>query len=369
MEYNLWIEVNRKKIIHNIENVANVVGDKVALMAIIKANAYGHGMLGIANVLNDKVDYFGVSSLAEARELRKYKILKPILLLGPLLKDEYSEAMKLELTFTVSAMHYLYELDYIAKKLNIKAKVHLKIDTGMGRWGFVYKDAYSQIRDIKKLQNIEAEGLFTHFPVADNIDFDYTERQIELFSLLIDELKKEGIEFKYLHAANSAGIVNFNDSHLNMVRPGIMLYGYLPNRAMQNKIDLKPAIMLKARISLIKIFSASRGVSYGRKYLTKNATRIAVVPIGYGEGYPYALAGKAEVLINGKRYPVAGSISMDYIMIDLNDDTSIQVGDEVVLLGESGKDEITAHELADKANTICYEILTGLNNNIPRVYM
>ncbi len=367
--HNIWIEINSDKLLDNVKALSGYLGSETKIMAIIKANAYGHGISKVADLLSDKVSFFGVATYQEGKALRSQGIDLPILILGPLLPSDFQDAIELDLSLTASDSEYVESINAVAAKLNRKAKLHLKIDTGMGRWGFVYKSAYQEIKNFINSENIIFEGLFTHFPVADDLRSDYTERQLELFQLLIDELDKKNISFKYIHSANSAGVLNYEESHFNLVRPGLMLYGYLPDKQVHDDIVLAPTLSLKSRVSLIKKFAAARGVSYGRNYITPSQTRIAVVPVGYSHGYPYALSAKADVLINGKRFPIAGNVCMDYLMVDLHQDETINIGDEVVLLGSSGAELISAQELADKAGTISYEILTGLNCCIPREYV
>jgi alanine racemase len=367
--YNLWIEINLDRIKSNFAKITGSLDASVKAMAIIKANAYGHGMLEVAHALSDQVSYFGVSTFAEGERLRKEGILVPTLILGALLPYEYEEAVRHDLTLSVSDPHYVRSLNAEAARQGKKVKIHFKIDTGMGRWGFQYPGAYKEILELAQLEHVNPEGIFTHFPVADNKKFDYTERQVELFKTLIDELALKGIVFPFVHAANSAGIINFPRSHFNLVRPGISLYGYYPCDSMKDSIGLQYALSVKSKVCLIKEFSEKRGIGYGRSYITPARTRIAVVPIGYSHGYPYALSRKTSVLIHGKRYPIAGNVCMDYIMVDLGIDAHIACGDEVVIIGESGEESMTARELAHKSGTISYEIITRLNAQIPRIYI
>ena len=368
-KHNLWIEVDIEKIRNNIAKVKTLVDDTVGVMAIVKANAYGHGMAHIAHAIADIVNYFGVSTFTEAEILRTEGILTPILILGSILPYEFEPAIDHDLTLSVSDSEYAQALNTVGRQKNKKVKVHLKIDTGMGRWGFIYKYAYNEIKKVLALPFLDGEGIFTHFPVADNEKIDFTERQIELFKALIDELERDGIIFSYMHAANSAGIVNFKESHFNLIRPGMIMYGYYPHESLHEKLHVEQALSIKGRICLIKEFEPRRGVSYGRRYITEKRTKIGVIPIGYSHGYPYALSQKGIVLIQGRRYPIAGSVCMDYIMVDLGDDSHICIGDEVVLLGTSGKEEMTAYELAKKARTIPYEIISNLSLHIPRIYI
>ena len=368
-KYNLWIEVDLVKLRNNLRKAKEFIAGDVGVMAIVKANAYGHGMLEVAHALAEDVNYFGVSSFTEGDKLRKGGILSPILILSSILPYEMGVAIEEDHTLTISEIGYARAVNVHGEGKRKNVKVHIKVDTGMGRWGLPYRDAFAQIKEICRFPFLNVEGIFTHFTVADNEHLDYTDRQIELFKALRDELAAAKITFKYVHAANSAGIINFRESHFNLVRPGIMIYGYYPQEYLHKKLDLEQALSLKGRISLIKEFGPRRGVSYGRKFVTTQHTKIGIVPIGYSHGYPYALSQKAHVLIKGKRYPVAGSVCMDYSMIDLGEADDIMVGDEAILLGQSGSETINAYELAAEANTIPYEIITSLNTQIPRVYI
>lgn len=366
--HNTWIEIDSERLMQNLEVVRQHVSSQTNVMAVVKANAYGHGMCKVARMLSSKVDFFGVSCFAEADELRSAGILSPLLILGSVLPEDMPPAAHEDISFSVSGYDYAYKLHELGLRSGMPVKVHVKVDTGMGRWGVPYTEAYEVVKRMRKLDGLSLEGMFTHFSVADDPRIDYTERQIELFSLLVDELHTAGIDFEYVHAANSAAILNYPRSHYSMVRPGIVLYGYSPLPADEDELGLKPCLSLRSRVALIKEFPANRGVSYGRKFVTPARTRIAVVPVGYSHGYLHSLSGKARVLINGKSYPVAGNICMDYCMVDLGTDCAVKVGDNVTLLGEDAQEKITAHELASLAGTIPYEIITNLSNRIPRVY-
>jgi alanine racemase len=326
-------------------------------------------MCAVAHSLAEQVQYYGVSSFDEARTLRADGIMHPILVLGTILPHEFESAIEHHVTLTVSDVAYARALNYVASRLGRQCSIHIKVDTGMGRWGFAYKTAFNDILTVASLSHIHAEGMFTHFPVSDKKRFDYTDRQVELFKELVDALGERNVTFRFLHAANSGGILHFKDSHFNLVRPGIMIYGYYPSPGLRDGLSLEQPLTVKSRVALIKEVASRRGIGYGRMFITPKKTRICVVPIGYSHGYPYALSRRVSVLIHGVRYPIAGNVCMDYIMVDLGDNRTIKAGDEVVLLGTSGTEYISANELAAKAKTIAYEIISNLSAHIPRVYI
>ena len=259
----------------------------------------------------------------------------------------------------------LSELGYSNNKV---IKVQVKIDTGMGRLGFWHKEAFRFIKRIQSLGNIVIEGLFTHFPSAEE-DKSFTGKQIRNFSYLIEDLLRHKIDIPIRHTSNSAAIVGFKDSHMNMVRPGLIMYGLYPNKDIAKKMKLKPALKLKTKVVYVKSVSEGRSISYGRTFITKVPTRIATIPVGYGDGYSRSLSNCADVLIKGRRYPVVGRVCMDMTMVDIGQIKNIKSGDEVVLIGKQGSDRITAEELAERINTIPYEVVCNIGHRVPRVYI
>ncbi len=366
---NLCIEIDTAALMRNAELVSGL-SDGADIMAVVKADAYGHGLEKVVSIISGNVSYYAVAVLEEALRIRDAGVGKPVIVLGATAECDINTAIERDITVSVSSVKAAYEMNSVAECAGKKIKAHLKVDTGMGRWGFVYKTAYTEISEIcSRCRNIDFEGIFTHFPVADFKGFDYTERQIELFCELTEQLKAKGISFRYIHAANSAAIVNFPRSIFNMVRPGIMLYGYLPSRMVAGDFNLSPVMAVKSKVALIKRFPAGRGISYGRSYITPSDTYIAVVPAGYGCGIPYSMSGRGEVLIKGKKFPVAGNICMDYFMVDIGRNQEIAAGDEVVILGRSGDEIITAYDIAERSGTIVYEVLTRFSNFRDRVYL
>ncbi len=361
-----WAEIGLSNLEFNFRRVKKIVGPKTRIMAVVKSDAYGHGLLPIAKRLAKLgADYLGVASIDEAAILRKNKITLPILILGNILSRDAGAVVEYNLTQTIS--------DYgLASKLNQKAKntgkiigVHIKVDTGMGRLGILYKDAIKFVEEVSRLRHLRAEGLFTHFPCAD-CDPEFTHYQIDIFNQLIGDLKRMGIRIPLFHAANSAGIIGYPESRFNLVRPGLMLYGIKPSQGLD--IKLKPALSLKSRIIYLKRMPSGQGISYGRSYITRKETTVAVLPIGYGDGYPRNLSNRADVLIKGKRFRISGAVCMDQIMVDVGD-LGVKIGDEAVLIGCQGNSRISAEELAYICGTIPYEIVCGIGNRVARLYL
>ena len=336
-------------------------------MAVVKANAYGHGIVEVSKVLQKvKVTYLGVATLDEALGLRRAKIKLPILILGPVLPEEAKAAVNNDVTLTLCNMALLKALKDISTS-KLKPKVHIKVDTGMGRIGVWHEDATEFIIDVAKTKNIDLEGVYTHFSIAGRDKF-FTQYQIESFERILKNLENFGISVKYKHAANSIACVDWKKSHLNMVRPGIIVYGIYPKRNFPRLIKLNPAFSLKTKIAFIKKTPPGRSISYGRTYITQSHTKIATLPIGYADGYGRILSNKAEVLIKGQRAPVVGKVTMDQTMIDVGHIKKIKEGDEVVLIGKQRDEEIRIEKLARLAGTIPYEIVTGITYRVPRTY-
>jgi len=370
-----WAEINLDNIAHNVKEIQRVAGKRTEIMAVVKADAYGHGVLETVNTLVESgCSRLAVSMLDEAIQLRQIGIDIPILVLSHTDPSRVDELIKYNITQTVYSHDIAKALSDEAVRQGTKAKVHIKIDTGMSRVGF--PPGYSAVKavsEIQKLPGIIVEGIFTHFAVADETDEaskEFTLQQAELFNSIISELNRIGILIPIRHVANSAAIIQYPEFAMEMVRPGIILYGIYPSKQVDRSIlDLKPAMTLKTTISMVKWVEENTSVSYGRKFITKRKSKIATIPVGYADGYSRLLTGKGRVLVNGQFAPVVGSICMDQCMIDVtNIEGDINNGDEVVLLGKQGSLEITAEELADHIGTIPYEIVCIIGKRVPRVY-
>ncbi|HOE56332.1 MAG TPA: alanine racemase [Bacillota bacterium] len=367
-----WAEVDLNALAHNIREVRRLAEKGAIVTAVIKADGYGHGAGKIAQTLLDNgADRFAVAVLDEGIELRRGGFKVPILILGFTDKERAEEVISNDLGQAVYSWDLAEALSEEAVKQGKTAKIHVKIDTGMGRIGLQPdKDSVQLIRKISKLPNLEIEGIFTHFAVADTVDKAYTEGQFEKFNWICQELEKENVKTGIKHCGNSATIIDLPDMHMNMVRAGIMLYGLKPSDdVMLDKLELKQVMSLKVRISHVKEIEAGQSVSYGRKFIAGKKSRIASLPIGYADGYTRMLSGKAEALVKGRRVPVVGRICMDQCMIDVTGIEDVKVGDEVVLFGKQGNEFIHIDELAEKLGTINYEIVCMISKRVPRVYI
>lgn len=367
-----WAEVDLDALAHNMREVRRLVDKNALVTAVIKADGYGHGAKKIAQTLLDNgADRFAIAVLDEGIELREAGFKVPVLILGFTDKERADEIIRYDMEQTVYSWDLAEELSREAVKQGKTAKIHVKIDTGMGRIGLKPdKDSVQLIKRIGKLPNLVIEGIFTHFAVADSVDKAFTQEQYEKFNWICDELSKENVKINFRYCANSAAIIDLPDMHMNMVRAGIMLYGLKPSdEVMLDKLKLKQVMSLKVRITHVKDIEAGQSVSYGRKFIAEKKSRIASMPIGYADGYTRMLSGKAEALVKGIRVPVVGRICMDQCMIDVTGIEDVKVGDEVVLFGKQGDGFIHIDELAEKLDTINYEIVCMISKRVPRVYI
>lgn len=353
-----------------LENNFQKLRDHVApsaLMTVVKANAYGHGLIECSRHL-EKIgaNYFGVALVEEGVELRRAGIKSPILVFGGIVGGQIDIYLKYDLDITASSIDKLKAIDEAAKKVGRRARVHLKIDTGMRRIGVRPSSAQKLIDFALATKNSDLIGVFSHFANADHKEFTETEEQLQEFLSCTDNLKTTYPKV-IRHIANSAAVLSSKTTHLDMVRIGISLYGIYPAPHLASVVTLKSVMSLSSQVVFFKVVTKGQGVSYGHTWHAPKDSRIVTVPIGYGDGYPRSLSNKAEVLIKGKRYPVVGTICMDQMMVNIGDDTAYN-GDPVTLIGKEGSEEITVSELAERAGTIPYEILTSLNLRLPRRY-
>jgi alanine racemase len=375
MEYNrnrAWAEINLDNIAHNVREIRRVTSNKAELMGVVKADAYGHGVIQVSRVLLENgVTRLAVATLDEAIQLRKNNFDVPVLILGYTDPARAAEILEYDITQTVFGLDLAEALSDAAVKTGRKAKIHIKVDTGMTRIGFMPgESAVKEIGRINRLPGITIEGMFTHFSSADEKDESYTRMQFEKFLGIDAELNRAGITIPIKHAANSAAIIRFPETHMDLVRPGLILYGLYPSdETNTGEISLKPAMSLKADVIRVENVSGNTPVSYGRRFVTSRESRIATIPVGYADGYSRLLSGKSHVLINGQRFPVVGSVCMDQCMADVTGaETPVKAGDEAVLIGRQGEDEITADELASLIGTINYEVVSQVNKRVPRFY-
>ncbi len=361
-------EVELSALRHNLKQVMKRVGANVRVLGVVKANAYGHGLVAASKAMIEAgASYLGVAFIEEALELRQQTQL-PILVLSPPFDDSLESYVRFDFDATITSIETAHALDAVATSGRKKARVQIKVDTGMGRIGFLPEVAIEAIRAVSALKNLEIVGVYSHFATSDETNKEFARKQLSMFRDIVSSVKDLGITTALFHIANSGAILDMPDSYFDMVRPGIMTYGYYPSLETSESLEIEPALSLKSSVALVKTLKAGMSVSYGRRYFAKRDSRIAVVPIGYGDGFTRLLTGKASVLIKGKRYPVVGTITMDYVMVDLGSDYEVQQGDEVVLLGRSGVEAITAWDLASKLGTIPYEVLCMINGRVPRIY-
>jgi alanine racemase len=365
-----WVEINLAAIRHNLMEVRRLVGPKVDIMAVVKAEAYGHGAVAVAKMaVAAGASWLGVALPEEGILLRKAGLQTPILFFGPLQPDQVNPVIKYNLTATLCNWESALALSQEAVRAGRIAEIHVKVDTGMGRVGVQPTAVVEFIRRISELPCLQISGLFSHLATADEKDKSYAEQQIKIFTTVIADLKIAGILPEKIHLANSAGIIDLPASHFNMVRPGIMLYGLYPSKEVdREKAHLEPVLSLKTRVTFVKRVGKRTGISYGQKYHTERETTIATIPIGYADGWSRMLTNKVEAIINGKKFPVIGTICMDQCMIDLGDEP-VAMGQEVVLIGKVGRAEISADKIADVLGTINYEVTCMLSNRLPRVYI
>jgi len=364
-------EIDLSAMAFNLSQIKSLLKLQTKIMPIIKANAYGHGAVAVARKLEEiGIEIFGVSCLYEVIELRNAKIKAQIVNVDPTMIGDVAAVFEYNYQPTVFSLDIAEKLSQMAVKLKKIARIHIKIDTGMNRIGIDSEHAIELILAITKLPNIQIEGLFTHFANADNINSDFTKIQLEKFEKILRELENLQIKIPLIHAANSAGILFWPNSHFNMVRLGISLYGYSPSDDITKlPIKLKPVLSLKAYISHIKKVPAGKSISYGEKFITKKESTIITLPIGYGDGLRRSLQNCGEVLVAGKRAPIVGVICMDQIMVDASEINGLKVGDEAVLIGKQGDDQILGLEIAKRYDTIIYEVLATLASRVTRVYL
>ncbi len=368
----LWQEIDLNQLATNMHTLRTLVGSDIAIAAVVKANAYGHGAVDIAPVLLDNgADALAVSFIDEGIELRRSGISSPILLLGYTDPDQFDAIIEWNLQPTIYSVQSARLLAARAAAQGKEVSIHIAIDSGMNRVGFsTTEESIEQISTITSLPSIRLEGIFTHFASADESDQSYSIHQYERFQSVIDALEQRGIRPRLRHAANSAATIGFEISRLDMVRLGIVLYGDYPSSIFSaEQVDLNPVMTLKCLITHIHTIEPGETVSYGRTFTAQRTTQVATLPVGYADGYLRSLSNKAEVLVHGHRAPVIGTICMDQMMIDITDIDDVSIGDEVVLIGSQGDDRITTAELASHASTIPYELLCALADRVPRVYL
>lgn len=368
--FRVFANIDLDTISRNIMAAKETLSNGTKIMAIIKADGYGHGAIPIARELNGMVDAYGVAIVEEGIELRNAGINKSILILSYTAMEQINEVIAYDITQTVFQYEVAKLMDEEAKRQGKIAKIHIKIDTGMGRIGFQpCKESIEEIIRISNLKNIDIEGIFTHFACADMKDKTSANEQLSNFITFTNELENAGVKVRIKHASNSAGIVDMNYANLDMVRCGITTYGIYPSEEVnKDNLKIQPAMELKTHISFVKELDAGHGIGYGSTFITDKTMMIATVPVGYGDGYPRALSNKGRVLVHGKSAPIIGRVCMDQFMIDVSHIPGVMQGDEITLIGKDGKEEITVEEIGNLSYSFNYEVLCNLGKRIPRIY-
>jgi len=367
-------EINLAALRHNYGVIARRTPEGCGVLAVVKADAYGHGFMDVALELEALgVTAYGVAFLAEGIQLRKSGIDRPILILGGIYPGQERKTVGFNLSSAVFTLDQARALDDAARRLYRKAKIHVKVDTGMGRLGIASGEAAPFFEALRTLPNLELEGIFSHFASADELDDDgrsYTRRQVEAFGAALAAARAAGFAPRYVHMANSAAALALDLGFCNLVRPGITLYGVLPSPDFRGMADLQPVMRLRSTVAMLKTVEPGTSISYGRRYTAGERRLIASVPIGYADGYCRSLTNRGEALVRGRRARVVGTVCLDWILLDVTGVAGVAVGDEVTLLGPDPMgDCIGAEELAQAAGTIPYEIFCGISKRVPRIYL
>jgi len=363
-----WVEIDLEALEYNYRRLKNIAGKDVKILSVVKSDAYGHGLTEVSRTLNKcRADYFGVASIGEAIRLRDAHINAPILVFGNISPFHAGAILDYDLTQTIFTKKAAMFLNHTAKKRKRKARVHIKIDTGMGRLGIWHAQAFDFIKEIMRLPFIDIEGVYSHLSSADT-DNKFTDRQISHFRNLIKKIQDSNIHIPFFHIANSIGQIDYKHSHFNMVRPGLVIYGIYPTDKMRSKLKLKPIMSFRSKIIYIKRVPKGRSISYGRTFITRRPMTIATIPVGYKDGYSRSLSNKSEVLIRGKRCKVLGRVCMDQMMVDVSNVKRVKHGDIVVLIGNFGKETVSAEEIASLSGTIAYEVVCNIGSSTVRIY-
>jgi len=350
----------------NLQAVRDRIPEGCGIMAVVKANAYGHGLVRTAQrAVKERVAMLGVATVDEALVLRQAGVHAPIMVLVQPSEEALGAIVEHGLRVMISTVAAAERLGGIARKANRVAAVHCKIDSGMGRQGFEIDQAVRDLLYLRRVSNIDIEGVATHFPIADLAKDPYTLNQIKTFKQILRQLDKHGVPYELAHAANSAAIINYEESFFSMVRPGLMTYGVWPAARPAGPSPIKPVLRWETRVVMVKDLEPGSSVGYGRTYTTPDRMRAALLPVGYADGYKHALSNRADVLIRGKRCPVRGSVCMDQVVVDVTHVDGVAAGDAATLIGTDGGETITVEELASHAQSIPYDILAGIG---PRVY-
>ena len=369
----VYARVDLDAIATNMKSMKQNLNDNTKIIAVVKADGYGHGAVQIARML-ENVDYiwgYAVATFDEAVVLKTKGINKPILVLGCVFPDQYMDALKYNIRINVYTEEMAEALSQMASREGMTAYIHIKVDTGMARLGFLTsQESVEAIYRISKMKNIYTEGIFTHFSKADEVDKAFTQKQISDFLWMTENLKKLGVEFKFEHCANSAAIIDVPEANFNLVRAGISTYGLYPSEDVNKEnVVLKPAMELKSHVVFVKEIEKGTPISYGGTYVSERKMKVATIPVGYGDGYPRSLSNIGYVLIRGKRAPIVGRVCMDQFMVDVTDIDDVSFGDDVTLIGKDGNETIAIEDLSALSGRFNYEFVCDLGKRIPRVFI
>jgi len=362
-------EVDLGALAYNYHQLRQLAPPSVKFLTVVKADAYGHGAIPVSKKLDELgADFLGVATVQEGAELRNAGIKTPILVLSGIYQEEIEDVLTYELTPMVYRLEIAEALSATAKKKEKKIPIHIKVDTGMGRIGVLAKEAPAFAKRVRKFENLEIEGIASHFSTADGGNSSFAEEQLQRFTRTLEEMKKVDIDPPFCHIANSAALVNLPAAHFTLVRPGIMLYGSYPSPSLKDKVSLRQVMSWKSLVADLKKVPEDSPISYGRTFITQRPSLIAAIPVGYADGYNRLFSNRGEILIKGMRAPVVGRVCMDWTMVDVTDIPGVAVGDKVVLMGSQLGKEITAEELGERIGTISYEILCSVGKRVPRIY-
>lgn len=367
-----WVEISKEKAVHNFNEIRKAAGKNVKVCAVVKADSYGMGAIELSKMyLENGVDMFAVAVITEALELRKEIPDKDILILGYTPEEFFDDAVNNNLTLTIYDYALAENLNETAKTLNKVANIHIKVETGMNRLGFLPTESNADIvAKISKMKNIKIQGAFSHFARADEKDKTSAHNQAKNYLSFIDMLSARGVNIPIKHIANSAAIIDLPEYYFDMVRPGIILSGFYPSdEVCMDRLIFKPCVTLKARLANVKILEKDEGISYGHTYLTKGTTLVGTIPLGYADGYSRLFSNNGYVLCKGVKCPILGKVCMDQFMVDLSNVKDPKIGDEVIVYGDGTDDAMTAQDAAVARKTISYEVLTNLGKRLPRKYV
>lgn len=365
-----YAEIDLNAVLDNINEIKKRVEKNTKVMAVIKADGYGHGAVALGDFLKTEVDYYGVATIEEALELRYEGIELPILILGYTSPSQYTDLVKNDITQTIYTLEMAKEISKVGEACGKQAKIHIALDTGMTRIGLdVDEIGISVVEKISTLPNLLIEGLFTHFATADEKEKSYSKLQMDRYDNFVKLLERREIHIPIKHMCNSAGIIEFDHHRFDMVRAGIIIYGLYPSEEVdKNAVKIKPALAWRTHVINVKSVDEGHGVSYGKTFITRSKTKIATLSVGYADGYPRALSSKGRVLIHGEYAPIIGRICMDQMMIDVTHINDVEIEDEVTLVGKDGDNIISVEELAGMSGSFNYEFVCGIGKRVPRVY-